>query len=160
MDGVLVRYHRQLCAFISRRDGSRSRVCNCLVNTVLMRNRPAAAGEPPPSGLAVVFLGGLTDGLLALDYLPPLDALLASKGVALVQPLLSSSYKGFGTATLEQDALEIDDLLEWLAGNGGFATTRIVLWGHSTGAQIAVRGGGGGASGAGGARAGGGGACC
>lgn len=37
---------------------------------------------------------GLTNGLLALDYVPPLAAALDTLGYSLVQPVLSSSYKG------------------------------------------------------------------
>lgn len=37
---------------------------------------------------------GLTDGLLALDYVPALAAALDRLGYSFVQPILSSSYKG------------------------------------------------------------------
>ena len=41
-----------------------------------------------------IFVPGLTDGLLALGYLPRLAASLDRLGYSLVQPVLSSSYKG------------------------------------------------------------------
>ena len=73
----------RLCAFIARR-----RLSSFLQyfdsNNVQLR--------PPASGVAVIFLPGMTDGLLALDYMVPLNAMLAKMKIALVQPLLSSSY--------------------------------------------------------------------
>ena len=39
-------------------------------------------------------MAGLTDGLLACDYIPRLAAGLDRVGYSLVQPVLSSSYKG------------------------------------------------------------------
>ncbi|XP_020584828.1 UPF0613 protein PB24D3.06c isoform X2 [Phalaenopsis equestris] len=50
----------------------------------------------------VIFLGGLTDGLLATEYLEPLSVALENLNWSLVQPLLSSSYVGYGTSSLEQ----------------------------------------------------------
>ena len=86
---------------------------------------------------AVVFIGGLTDGLLSAPYLLPLSEALKKSGRAtLVQPLLSSSYGGFGTASLDTDAKEMLDLLRYLATNRGFE--RFVLIGHSTGCQDIV----------------------
>lgn len=86
---------------------------------------------------AVVFIGGLTDGLLSAPYLRPLSvALREGKRATLVQPLLSSSYGGFGTASLETDAKELLDLLRYLTANRGFE--RFVLIGHSTGCQDIV----------------------
>ncbi|CAN0165528.1 unnamed protein product, partial [Pylaiella littoralis] len=62
-----------------------------------------------------VFVPGLTDGLLALDYLPALGAALERLGYSLVQPVLSSSYKGYGTSSLHQDVQELDELLGYLS---------------------------------------------
>ncbi len=46
-----------------------------------------------------VFVPGLTDGLLALDYVPALAAAMDRLGFSFVQPILSSSYKGAQNAT-------------------------------------------------------------
>ncbi|RZC53215.1 hypothetical protein C5167_012070 [Papaver somniferum] len=51
----------------------------------------------------VIFIGGLTDGLLATDYVEPLSIALQKEKWSLVQPLLSSSYTGYGTSSLKQD---------------------------------------------------------
>ncbi|CAN0388040.1 unnamed protein product, partial [Ectocarpus sp. 13 AM-2016] len=57
-----------------------------------------------------VFVPGLTDGLLALDYVPELAAALDRLGFSFVQPVLSSSYQGYGTSSLRQDVEELDEL--------------------------------------------------
>jgi len=41
-----------------------------------------------------VFVPGLTDGLLALEFVPVLAAAMDRLGYSFVQPILSSSYKG------------------------------------------------------------------
>lgn len=86
---------------------------------------------------AVVFIGGLTDGLLSSPYVPPLARALRENGTAtLVQPLLTSSYGGFGISSLDTDANEILELLRYLGAKRGF--TKFVLIGHSTGCQDIV----------------------
>lgn len=52
---------------------------------------------------ALVFLGGLTDGFMATGYLKPLAEAIGPEW-ALVQALLSSSYSGWGTASLQTGA--------------------------------------------------------
>lgn len=86
---------------------------------------------------AVVFIGGLTNGLFAVPYIPALNNALREKGTAtLVQPLLTSSYGGFGVSSLDRDADEIRALLRYLIDQRGFV--RFVLVGHSTGCQDIV----------------------
>ncbi|XP_008790967.1 UPF0613 protein PB24D3.06c-like isoform X2 [Phoenix dactylifera] len=81
----------------------------------------------------VIFIGGLTDGLLATEYLEPLSIALENEKWSLVQPLLSSSYVGYGTSSLEQDSLEIDQLISYLINKEN--SEGVVLLGHSTGCQ-------------------------
>ncbi|WMV10393.1 hypothetical protein MTR67_003778 [Solanum verrucosum] len=50
----------------------------------------------------VIFIGGLTDGFLATDYLEPLAIALDKEKWSLVQFLVSSSYSGYGTSSLRQ----------------------------------------------------------
>ncbi|GLJ06948.1 hypothetical protein SUGI_0053540 [Cryptomeria japonica] len=85
----------------------------------------------------VIFIGGLTDGLLATEYLEPLSAELENEKWSLVQPLLSSSYSGYGTSSLKQDALELDQLISHLINKE--ESEGVVLLGHSTGCQDIVR---------------------
>ncbi|XP_040948540.1 UPF0613 protein PB24D3.06c isoform X3 [Gossypium hirsutum] len=84
----------------------------------------------------VIFIGGLTDGFLATDYLEPLAVALDNEKWSLVQLLMSSSYSGYGTSSLEQDAMEIDQLISYLINKEN--SEGVVLLGHSTGCQAPV----------------------
>ena len=79
----------------------------------------------------VVYIGGLTDGLLACKYVDCLGEECARRGWALVQPILSSSYAGFGTSSLDKDAAEIAELLYHLRTTRGAESFALI--GHSTG---------------------------
>lgn len=87
------------------------------------------------SSKVVLFIGGLTDGLLTVPYLPALAEELSKKGWGLVQIIFSSSYIGWGTGSLERDAQEIGLLVKYLRSTDGGARDKIVLMGHSTGCQ-------------------------
>ncbi|XP_076952733.1 UPF0613 protein PB24D3.06c-like [Bidens hawaiensis] len=84
----------------------------------------------------LVFIGGLTDGFLATDYLEPLAIALDKQKWSLVQFLLSSSYTGYGISSLKQDALELDQLINHLINKED--SEAVVLLGHSTGCQDIV----------------------
>lgn len=84
----------------------------------------------------VIFIGGLTDGLLATDYLEPLSLALEVEKWSLVQPLLSSSYTGYGISSLQQDALELEQLISYLINKEN--SEGVILLGHSTGCQDIV----------------------
>lgn len=81
--------------------------------------------------VAVVVLGGLTDGLLSLPYVEAL-----SRSAVTVQPVLSSAYLGFGLGTIERDAHELCLLLQ---APQMACYARVVLLGHSTGCQVILR---------------------
>ena len=136
MDGRVFRFGSsgRLSAFIAHR----SRGC---VQQLFRRGTSSSGGRKelnPKSGLAVILLPGLTDGLLTLDYTFALDKMLASLEIGLVQPILTSSYRGYGTSTLQQDCVELDELIDTLVNQQGYESTDFILWGHSTGAQISV----------------------
>jgi Protein of unknown function (DUF1749) len=97
--------------------------------------RLVAFESGPPTSDAVVFVGGLNDGLAALPVLPQLHEGLAQARWSLVQPILSSSYKQWGQNSIDSDAAEINRLCEYLANKG---KKRIVLLGHSTGVFAAL----------------------
>lgn len=80
----------------------------------------------------VVFVGGLTDGLLTVPYLSQLASSLNENGWGLIQCLITSSYQGWGTGSLRRDAIEINKLVKFLRLKG---KSKIVLMGHSTGCQ-------------------------
>lgn len=84
-----------------------------------------------------VFVPGLTDGLMSHTYFKPLGEALEAQQWSLVQPQLSSSYGGWGTASLDQDASELLLLSRHLSSH--YDSKGIVLVGHSTGCQDAVR---------------------
>ncbi|XP_021757077.1 UPF0613 protein PB24D3.06c-like [Chenopodium quinoa] len=84
----------------------------------------------------VVFIGGLTDGFMATEYLEPLAIALEHEKWSLVQILLSSSYTAYGLSSLEQDAMELDQLISYLINKEN--SDGVVLLGHSTGCQDIV----------------------
>eukprot|EP00877_Chromochloris_zofingiensis_P007835 jgi/Chrzof1/3304/Cz12g20080.t1 len=85
----------------------------------------------------IVLVGGLTDGLLPTPYCAALTSAAKQLGWSVVQAQLSSSYQGYGVASLDQDADELHLLSQYLYSN--FASQGMLLMGHSTGCQDAVR---------------------
>ncbi|KAG6398574.1 hypothetical protein SASPL_140041 [Salvia splendens] len=83
-----------------------------------------------------IFIGGLTDGFLATEYLEPLAIALEKERWSLVQFLFSSSYSGYGISSLKQDAAELDQLISYLINKED--SEGVVLLGHSTGCQAPV----------------------
>ncbi len=86
-----------------------------------------------------IMIGGLTDGFFACSYVEPLSRELDAQGVSLVQTLLSSSHQGYGTASLDQDAAELRDLVTFLREDATMGGEGYALIGHSTGTQDCVR---------------------
>ena len=70
------------------------------------------SGTSSDDGGVAVYLGGLTDGPMASPYALELAATLEARGWALCQPVLSSSYLGFGVCSLETDVADLDAMLE------------------------------------------------
>ena len=103
-----------------------------LYGTGLHNVKLAAFESGSRSTSCVVFLGGLTDGLISIDYCVPLAQALQTIGFSFIQPVLSSSYLSYGMSSLAQDSKELDSLLAYLIENG---YRRIFLLGHSTGCQ-------------------------
>lgn len=82
----------------------------------------------------VIVIAGLGDGLLAVPYVPPLAEKLPQNWT-LVQPLITSSYTGYGLSSLEKDARELGLLVKFLRTQRGSEDSKVVLMGHSTGCQ-------------------------
>lgn len=83
----------------------------------------------------LIFLGGLSDGLLTVPYVPRIVSALPPSWT-LVEPILSSSYRQFGIASLGEDVAQVAQLVEYihtLRPKG-----KVVLLGHSTGSQQAM----------------------
>jgi pimeloyl-ACP methyl ester carboxylesterase len=83
----------------------------------------------------LLWVGGLTDGLLTVPYPASIAASLPSSWV-LAEVLISSSYKGWGTGSLARDAREIGDCVKYFKNLR--PGKRVVLMGHSTGCQDAM----------------------
>lgn len=63
---------------------------------------------------ACILIGGLSDGLIPTPYTKPLEKQCQELGWSLVQPLLSSSYLGFGNGDLERDTKELGYIQSFL----------------------------------------------
>lgn len=94
------------------------------------------AGGRLEGSKALVCIGGLTDGLLSLRYLPFLATAVKRCGWRTFQPVLQSSYRGWGFGSLQDDAAGLDRLLSFLSAKRGIS--EVVLLGSSTGCQDAV----------------------
>ena len=94
---------------------------------------PAPAGEPNLSPNKCILLGGLSDGLIPTPYTSMLEKKCHELGWSLVQPILSSSYLGFGNGSLQRDTEEISMLLRYLQHHR--CGTIFAIVGHSTGCQ-------------------------
>jgi pimeloyl-ACP methyl ester carboxylesterase len=112
------------------------------------RNRVAFESFPPSLERTItaesiqvpnkcILLGGLSDGLWPVPYTTQLLEALPPNGWSLIQPILSSSYTGFGhSGGLDTDVAELDELLDYLKLHR--QCTNAALVGHSTGCQIIV----------------------
>ena len=90
----------------------------------------AAPTQKTPNTL--IWIGGLTDGLLSGSYTASLAASLPSSWV-LVEVLLSSSYHGWATGSLARDARELGGCVKYFKKLR--PGKKVVLMGHSTGCQ-------------------------
>ncbi|MCJ1391311.1 hypothetical protein MMC18_004174 [Xylographa bjoerkii] len=92
-----------------------------------------ATESSSPAGVhTLLFVAGLSDGLYTVPFTTSLARSLPSNW-RFVQPLLSSSYAGWGTSTLDKDVQELVQCINYiltLRPKG-----KIVMIGHSTGCQ-------------------------
>ena len=73
---------------------------------VAFESCPTTAADALPSKKCIL-IGGLSDGLLPVPYTKQLETACHERGWSLVQPIISSSYLGFGHGSLERDTKEI-----------------------------------------------------
>lgn len=74
------------------------------------RNLVAFESAPPtgsPPTRKCILIGGLSDGLVPTPYTKKLEEACHVQGWSLVQPILSSSYLGFGNGSISRDTNEI-----------------------------------------------------
>ncbi|KAI5287527.1 hypothetical protein KEM54_005929 [Ascosphaera aggregata] len=96
-----------------------------------------AGDRPKPNTL--IFIGGLTDGLGSVTFVDDIVESLEDTDWSVFTVLLSSSYKGFGTSSLDQDMKEIGQCVRYALQykkeiNGG-KEGLVAIMGHSTGSQ-------------------------
>jgi pimeloyl-ACP methyl ester carboxylesterase len=92
--------------------------------------------------MILILLSGLTDpGIGGLPYVNTLlEKLLGPHQdleISVVQPWLSSSLFGYGSSSLQQDVAELTGMIQHLLESHK-GRPRVILMGHSTGAQIVV----------------------
>jgi hypothetical protein len=92
--GSLFQYSRNLVAFESIPSSS----ATAIPTTTVLPKLPACK---------CILIGGLSDGLIPTPYTKDLEEACHSLGWGFVQPILSSSYLGFGNGSLDRDSIEI-----------------------------------------------------
>ncbi|KAF2838303.1 DUF1749-domain-containing protein [Patellaria atrata CBS 101060] len=133
--GLIHRYTRRLIAFEYFPPSSSSSPSN--PTSAISPNPPSLpVGSPPPHRNLLLWLGGLGDGLLTVTYPSTLAAALPTNWT-LIQPLLRSSYQGWGTGSLEGDVEDLEKCVGYL--RGVYGRCRVVVMGHSTGCQVGLR---------------------
>lgn len=88
----------------------------------------------------VLFIGGLGDGLAHPQY-PSLLARHLHPPWTIVEVLLSSSYSGWTTSSLQKDADELARAVKYFRTSFGSSESegaKVVLMGHSTGSQVCM----------------------
>lgn len=83
----------------------------------------------------IIFLGGLSDGLLTVPFVVPVATTLPSHW-ALVEPILNSAYRQWGISSLDGDVEEVALLVKYFRDLRPNA--QVVLLGHSTGSQVVM----------------------
>ncbi|RFU27875.1 hypothetical protein B7463_g8475, partial [Scytalidium lignicola] len=96
---------------------------------VAFEHTPKESRKDPQNIL--IFIGGLFDGLLTVPYPSNISDALPAEWT-LAEVILSSSYSGWGTASLAKDARQIARCVEYFRT---VKSGKIVLMGHSTGCQ-------------------------
>ena len=98
--------------------------------------RLSSAAPQPTCNKKCILLGGLSDGPIPTPYTKLLEEKCHSMGWSLVQPILSSSYLGFGNGSLSRDTDEIMRLMDYLVCY--HSAERFAMVGHSTGCQNSI----------------------
>ena len=83
----------------------------------------ASNAQPKPHSL--IFLGGLGDGLWSPAYLAEIMKALEHAPWTVFQPVLTSSYRGWGLSSLDQD---IDEVAKCVAYVRKYKSDSIKLW--------------------------------
>ncbi|CCK72244.1 uncharacterized protein KNAG_0J01630 [Huiozyma naganishii CBS 8797] len=98
------------------------------------------AFEFTPSALpnVLIVVGGMTDGLLTVPYVAKLPEVMEPLGYSVINSQLTSSFNGWGVASLRTDVEEMKELVDYLRSEEGGSRKKIVIMGHSTGSQDVI----------------------
>ncbi|KAH3902323.1 related to UPF0613 protein PB24D3.06c [Saccharomycodes ludwigii] len=92
--------------------------------------------NPNPTKI-LVFIGGLTDGLLTVPYVPKLAQRLKDELTwTTFQIQFTSSFNNWGISNLTNDINDIEKLIKYLREK--YSPSKIVIMGHSTGSQDVI----------------------
>lgn len=91
----------------------------------------------------LLFVAGLTNGILDVPYLPQLAEKIAKLNTkdgkwVLFQIIITSSYNGWATSSLKNDTRDIAKFISYLRSLPGGSRKKVVLMGHSTGCQDTI----------------------
>ncbi|EIW73056.1 hypothetical protein TREMEDRAFT_56114 [Tremella mesenterica DSM 1558] len=96
---------------------------------------PIFASGDLDSKKAILFIGGLGNGLGDVPFTYALSVALGRIGWKLVQMHWSSAHEGFGTGSIDRDRDEMECVVKHLRFQGH---EKIVIMGHSTGSQDVI----------------------
>lgn len=85
------------------------------------------------NGKVLLFIAGLGDGFFTVPYTRYLPQLLHEIGWGFAQAIIRSSYNNFGRFTLQDEAEDLREAIEYLLQH--HMPSEIVLMGHSSGCQ-------------------------
>ncbi|AQZ15039.1 (ZYRO0F07040g) [Zygosaccharomyces parabailii] len=91
--------------------------------------------SPSGSKKVIIVIGGLSDGLLTVEFAPGLATAVRELGFTVIQIQMSSSYKGWGINSLDTDVKEISQLVKYLRSPEGGSRETVIIMGRSTGSQ-------------------------
>ncbi|CZT03544.1 probable hydrolases or acyltransferases (alpha/beta hydrolase superfamily) [Rhynchosporium agropyri] len=98
--------------------------------------------SPAPKPHALIFVGGLGDGLATTSYMVDLVSKLAPTPWSLFTLNLSSSYGQWGTGHLDRDTDELAECISYIsaykASQYAESQRKVVVMGHSTGSQVVL----------------------
>lgn len=99
---------------------------------VAFEHAPSNSCESTGHPNVILWIGGLSDGLLTVQYPTSIASSLPSNW-RLAEVLLRSSYNGWATGRLSRDAREVGECVQYFKDLRPGA--KVVLMGHSTGCQ-------------------------
>lgn len=91
--------------------------------------------NPADRKKVIIVIGGLSDGLLTVEFAPGLSKAVEKLEFSVLQIQMRSSYIGWGFNSLNTDVEDIKKLVEYLRSPEGGSRETIIIMGRSTGSQ-------------------------